>query len=111
MRCLLISLGLLIAAIGLHWPWLSKLPFARLFVDLVIDRSDFNVFAPFTAMIVLSLVPSLISGCSAARAALGAHLKRTPAAGVNLGLTRGADSSNRFATVPMSTVSHTPRQR
>ena len=60
MQRLLISLGLLIAAIGLLWPWLSKLPFGRLPGDLVIDRPGFKLFAPFTTMIVLSLVLSLI---------------------------------------------------
>ena len=43
MQRLLISFGLLLTAIGLLWPWLSKLPFGR-----------------FTTLIVLSLVLSLI---------------------------------------------------
>ena len=60
MQRLLISLGLLIAAIGLLWPWLSKLPIGRLPGDIVIDRPGFKLFAPFTTMIVLSLVLSLI---------------------------------------------------
>lgn len=60
MQRLLISLGLLIAAIGLLWPWLSKLPIGRLPGDILIDRPGFKLFAPFTTMIVLSLVLSLI---------------------------------------------------
>ena len=60
MQRLLIVLGLLIAAIGMLWPWLSKLPFGRLPGDLMIDRPGFKLFAPFTTMIVLSLVLSLI---------------------------------------------------
>jgi len=56
----LIVLGILIAAIGLLWPWLSKLPFGRLPGDLVIDRPSFKLFAPFTTMIVVSVVLSLI---------------------------------------------------
>ncbi len=60
MQRILIALGLLIAAIGLLWPWLSKLPFGRLPGDIVIDRPGFKFFAPFTTMIVLSLVLSLI---------------------------------------------------
>ena len=60
MQRLLISLGLLIAAIGLLWPWLSKLPFGRLPGDLRIDRPGFTFFAPFTTMIVVSIVLSLI---------------------------------------------------
>jgi hypothetical protein len=57
---LLVLAGLLIAAIGLLWPWLSKLPFGRLPGDIVIDRPGLKIFAPFTTMIVLSLVLSLI---------------------------------------------------
>ena len=60
MQRILIALGLLIAAIGLLWPWLSKLPFGRLPGDIVVDRPGFKFFAPFTTMIVLSLVLSLI---------------------------------------------------
>jgi hypothetical protein len=60
MQRLLIVLGLLIAALGLLWPWLSKLPFGRLPGDLVIDRPGFKLFAPFTTMIVVSVVLSLI---------------------------------------------------
>lgn len=60
MQRLLVSLGLLIAAIGLLWPWLSKLPIGRLPGDIMIDRPGFKFFAPFTTMIVASLVLSLI---------------------------------------------------
>jgi hypothetical protein len=60
MQRLLITIGLLIAAIGLLWPWLSKLPFGRLPGDIRVDRPGFQLFAPFTTMIVLSLVLSLI---------------------------------------------------
>jgi hypothetical protein len=60
MQRLLIALGLLIAVVGLLWPWLSKLPFGRLSGDIIIDRPGFKLFAPFTTMIVLSLVLSLI---------------------------------------------------
>ena len=45
---------------GLLWPWLSRLPFGRLPGDIVVDRPGFKVFAPFTSMIVLSLVLSLL---------------------------------------------------
>ena len=60
MQRLLIVLGLAIAAVGLLWPWLSKLPFGRLPGDIMIDRPGFKFFAPFTTMIVLSLVVSLV---------------------------------------------------
>jgi Protein of unknown function (DUF2905) len=57
---LLIILGLLIAAAGVLWPWLSRLPLGRLPGDVVVDRPGFKLFAPFTTMIIVSLVVSLI---------------------------------------------------
>lgn len=56
----LITVGLLIALAGLLWPWLSQLPLGRLPGDLVIDKPGFKLFAPFTTMIVVSLVISLV---------------------------------------------------
>ncbi|HEX5648045.1 MAG TPA: DUF2905 domain-containing protein [Steroidobacteraceae bacterium] len=58
-RLLLVVGGLLVVA-GLAWPWLSKLPFGRLPGDVVIDKPGFRFFAPFTTMIVLSIVVSLL---------------------------------------------------
>lgn len=60
MQRLLIMLGLLIVAAGVLWPWLSKLPIGRLPGDVVVDRPGFKLFAPFTTMIIASLVVSLI---------------------------------------------------
>lgn len=60
MQRLLIAAGVLITLIGLLWPWLSKLPLGRLPGDIVVDRPGFRFFAPFTTMIVLSVVISLI---------------------------------------------------
>jgi hypothetical protein len=60
MRRILIAAGVLLVVAGVAWPWLSKLPFGRLPGDVVIDRPGFKVFAPFTTMIVLSLVLSVI---------------------------------------------------
>jgi hypothetical protein len=57
---LLIGAGLLILVAGVLWPWLSKLPLGRLPGDLMIDRPGFKLFAPFTTMIILSLVISLL---------------------------------------------------
>ena len=60
MQRLLIILGLLIAAAGVLWPWLSKLPTGRLPGDVVVDRPGFKLFAPFTTMIIVSVVVSVI---------------------------------------------------
>ena len=59
MQRVLITVGLLIAMIGLLWPWASKLGLGRLPGDLIIDRPSFRLFAPFTTMIVVSVVLSL----------------------------------------------------
>ena len=58
-RLLLVLGGLLILA-GLLWPWLTRLPFGRLPGDIVIDKPGFKFFAPFTTMIVLSIVVSVL---------------------------------------------------
>ncbi len=60
MQRLLIALGLLIALVGLLWPWITKLGLGRLPGDLRIDRPGFTFYAPFTTMIIVSLVVSLI---------------------------------------------------
>ena len=56
----LIILGLLIALIGVAWPWISKLPIGRLPGDLMLDRPGFKLFFPITTMIIVSIVISLI---------------------------------------------------
>ncbi len=61
MQRVLVTVGLLIALAGLLWPWLSKLPLGRLPGDLVIDRPGFRFFAPFTTLIVVSLLLSLVA--------------------------------------------------
>jgi hypothetical protein len=60
MQRTLITVGLLIALIGLLWPWISRLGLGRLPGDLIIDRPGFRLFAPFTTMIIVSVVLSLI---------------------------------------------------
>ena len=60
MQRILVTTGLLIAVIGLLWPWLSQLPLGRLPGDIVVDRPGFKLFAPFTTMIIVSLVLSVV---------------------------------------------------
>jgi hypothetical protein len=60
MQRLLLVLGGLLVLAGLLWPWLSRLPFGRLPGDVVIDKPGFKFFAPFTTMIVLSIVVSVL---------------------------------------------------
>ncbi len=56
----LIVLGLVIALVGLAWPWISKLPLGRLPGDIMIDRPGFKLFFPFTTMLIISVLISLI---------------------------------------------------
>lgn len=60
MQRALIILGLLIALVGVAWPWISKLPIGRLPGDFMIDRPGFKLFFPLTTMVIVSLVISLI---------------------------------------------------
>jgi hypothetical protein len=60
MQRLLITLGLLIALVGLLWPWITRLGLGRLPGDLRIDKPGFTFYAPFTTMLVVSVVVSLL---------------------------------------------------
>ncbi len=56
----LILVGLLIVAIGLLWPWLSRLPFGHLPGDIVIRRENVSFYFPITTMILASLLVSAL---------------------------------------------------
>jgi Protein of unknown function (DUF2905) len=60
MQRILVIVGLVILAAGVAWPWLSRLPIGRLPGDLVVTRPGFRFYAPFTTMIIVSVVVSLI---------------------------------------------------
>jgi hypothetical protein len=60
MQRLLIATGILVALLGFLWPWVSRLPLGRLPGDILIDKPGFKLFVPFTSMIVVSLVLSLV---------------------------------------------------
>ena len=60
MQKALITLGLVLVLAGVLWPWLAKFPLGRLPGDLIVDRPGFKVFAPFTTMIIVSLVISFL---------------------------------------------------
>ena len=55
-----IALGALLVVAGLAWPWLRRLPLFHLPGDIVIDRPGFRLFLPFTTMLIVSVVISLI---------------------------------------------------
>jgi formate hydrogenlyase subunit 3/multisubunit Na+/H+ antiporter MnhD subunit len=56
----LIVAGLVLLAVGLLWPWLSKLPFGRLPGDIVIQRDGFSLYFPLLTCLILSVVASLL---------------------------------------------------
>ncbi|MDY7115732.1 DUF2905 domain-containing protein [Halomonas sp. SSL-5] len=56
----LILVGLLIVAIGLLWPWLSRLPLGHLPGDIVIRRDNVSFYFPITTMILVSLLVSAL---------------------------------------------------
>jgi hypothetical protein len=56
----LIALGIGLVAVGVLWPWLSKLGLGRLPGDLRFEKDGFTFYFPLTTGIVLSLVLSLI---------------------------------------------------
>jgi hypothetical protein len=56
----LIVLGLGVAAVGVAWPWLRKLPFGRLPGDIHVVREGFSFSFPIVTCIVISIVISLI---------------------------------------------------
>jgi hypothetical protein len=60
MRRALIALGLVIVAVGIAWPWLTKLPIGRLPGDIVVDRPGLKLFFPLTTMIIVSVILSLL---------------------------------------------------
>jgi len=60
MSRMLIIIGLAIAAVGLLWPWVTKLGLGRLPGDIYIQRDNFTFYAPIATGILISLVLSLI---------------------------------------------------
>jgi len=56
----LIVLGLVIAAIGVLWPLLSRLGLGRLPGDIAIQRGSFSFYFPLVTCIVISVLLSAV---------------------------------------------------
>lgn len=56
----LIIIGLVVLAIGLAWPWLSKLGLFRLPGDIHLKGESWSVHFPLMTSLILSVVLSLI---------------------------------------------------
>lgn len=51
--------GIILIAVGLLWPYLSKIPLGRLPGDIMIDRPDLKVYIPIATMVLISALLSL----------------------------------------------------
>ena len=60
MRQLLITLGVVLIAVGLVWPWLARLGLGRLPGDVRIERPGFDFYFPLGSSILVSIVLSLL---------------------------------------------------
>ncbi|WP_034856830.1 DUF2905 domain-containing protein [Sinorhizobium sojae] len=60
MSRLLIIVGLVILAVGLLWPWLSRIGLGRLPGDIMIERGNFTFYVPITTGLLLSVLLSVI---------------------------------------------------
>ncbi|UCE30596.1 MAG: DUF2905 domain-containing protein [Burkholderiales bacterium] len=57
---LLIVLGLVLLALGLFWPWVSKLGLGRLPGDIHVEREGFGFHFPIVTSLVISVAISLL---------------------------------------------------
>ena len=60
MQRALVVIGLAIAAVGLAWPWLSRLGLGRLPGDIYVQGEHGSFYFPITTCILLSVVLSLV---------------------------------------------------
>jgi hypothetical protein len=56
----LITIGIILVALGLLWPLLAKLGLGHLPGDIKIERKDFTFYFPVTTSIIVSIVISII---------------------------------------------------
>jgi len=56
----LIVVGLIIVAVGLLWPWLSRIGLGRLPGDIVIERENFTLYVPIATGILIGIVLSIV---------------------------------------------------
>ena len=60
MSRVLIIFGVVLIAVGLLWPVLSKLGFGRLPGDIIIERENFRLYIPIATSIIVSVLLSLL---------------------------------------------------
>jgi len=52
----LVILGVILVAVGLAWPLLSRIGLGRLPGDITVERESFRFYFPITTMIVVNVV-------------------------------------------------------
>lgn len=57
---LLISIGIILVAAGLLWPYLDRIGLGRLPGDIAIERENFRFYFPLTTGLLLSAVLSFL---------------------------------------------------
>ena len=57
---ILIIFGVVLVAMGLLWPWITKLGLGRLPGDIVIEQEGFRLYLPLASSLVISIVLSLV---------------------------------------------------
>ena len=60
MRAWLITIGLVLLAVGLLWPWLARLGLGRLPGDIVVERGSFSFYFPIVTCLAVSVVLSFV---------------------------------------------------
>jgi Protein of unknown function (DUF2905) len=60
MSRMLIIFGIVLIAIGVLWPLISKLGLGRLPGDVVIERENSRLYVPLVTSLLISLVLSLV---------------------------------------------------
>ncbi|WEX74475.1 DUF2905 domain-containing protein [Sinorhizobium numidicum] len=60
MSRILIIIGLVIVALGVLWPWLSRFGIGRLPGDILIQRGNFTIYLPITTGLLFSIALSVI---------------------------------------------------
>lgn len=60
MQKLLITLGIVLVALGLLWPLLQKAGLGRLPGDIAVERENVRFYFPVTTSIIVSIILSLL---------------------------------------------------
>jgi len=60
MQKLLITFGIVLVAVGIHWPFIAKLGLGRLPGDIINERENFRLYVPIVTSLLVSAVLTLI---------------------------------------------------